>query len=113
MSYINSLPLCENVAWLRGIIIVFGALIALWSVLLVGRVLELNKHNQIPLPQTPVFFKARVYRDWRVTLDIAGCIVTIVLFCGGYVWLVVEGPAKVLFHASAECVSAKQDVQSL
>lgn len=97
MSHVNALPLCENIIWLRGIMMGVGVLVALLSALIIRRVLKLTQYNQTPLPNVPAIFRLRVYRDWRVKLDIASCVVIIVIFCGGYAWLMTTAPVKPYF----------------
>jgi hypothetical protein len=107
MAHVNSLPLCQKITWLNGITILFGILIIIASFSMAYRIRELIIHKQIPLPNAPVFVRQRIYRNWRVKLDMATCLVIILVFCGGYIWSINTAPTKMLlFESVPECVRA-------
>lgn len=69
MDWIGDKPICEQVPWLQGLIVVSGLLGALIVWTLARRAWRLHKHGQSPPPGTPVFFRTRVRRGPAVQID--------------------------------------------
>jgi hypothetical protein len=100
MAWIRAKPLCEETAWLRGLLVVAALLGALVVWTLAWRAWRIHGSGQNPPPGMLVFFRTRVRRGPWVQLDALYLVLLASAIATGVLWLASTEPVRVVMVES-------------
>jgi hypothetical protein len=100
MDYVSSLPFCEHLIWLRGIILAFAFLSMLTGCLSARAAILTLRSGQSPFPGAWVWSRTQIVTGWKAKLN--GC-----LYCLQSAFLLV-GPLIGIYYARIIFVSPCQ-----
>jgi hypothetical protein len=105
MTYIQSLPLCARISWLRGIAIAFFACLASVPVMLCWHARKVLRFRQLPLPGALVFYRTKIQRGPWVVLQAYFLFFMAVVIAVGLVYAIYNDSFMVLslFTEGSDC----------
>jgi len=69
MAFIEGLPICESLTWLRGIVIAHVLLFWLVGLLASSLAIQTLRSGEFPLPGAWVWFRTKVRTGWKAKVD--------------------------------------------
>lgn len=105
-KYVQKLPACESIPWVKGEIIYFSIAAFFVTALCLWQAAQIFKHRQLPLPGTHVFKRTAVRRGWPVMVSGAGFLFSGVVIIAGSIYLFFMLDVAVLFSATEGCACA-------